>query len=188
MNYLRFDILGPVLFQPEIHEDSRGYFMESFRHNLFQDATCITENFAQDNESLTMAVNTVRGLHFQGPPSAQGKLIRCTQGAISDFIVDIRRGSPNYGQHLRVELSADNRQQLWVPPGFLHCLITRALNTVAMYKMTNVYDLDHDGNIDAFDPDIGIAWGVPRSTIHRSNRDTKGPAFADFMSPFEFRD
>ncbi|WP_284539427.1 dTDP-4-dehydrorhamnose 3,5-epimerase, partial [Pleomorphomonas sp. T1.2MG-36] len=129
MQFERSSLDGLFLVVPRRHGDARGYFVETFREDLFS-AAFGPVHFVQDNQSMSAEVGTVRGLHFQLNPRAQGKLVRCLVGAILDVAVDIRRGSPTYGQHVKVELSADNGQQLWVPPGFAHGFCTLEPNTV----------------------------------------------------------
>ena len=134
-----FDIKGPVLFTPKLHLDARGYFMETFTAQSFKAATGETLSFVQDNQSYSEAKHTIRGLHFQSPPHAQGKLVRCLAGSILDVAVDIRSGSETYGQHVKVVLSEDNKSQLWVPPGFLHGFATLEPDAVVAYKCTDYY-------------------------------------------------
>ncbi|MEM9599706.1 MAG: dTDP-4-dehydrorhamnose 3,5-epimerase [Pseudomonadota bacterium] len=180
----RFDISGPVLFTPHRFVDDRGYFAETFRQNLFEQAIGEVMPFVQDNQSLSERKGTVRGLHYQAPPRAQGKLVRCTQGAIIDVAVDARSESPTYGQHVRVRLSADNGAQLWVPPGFLHGFATLTDHCLVQYKCTAYYDADCDGCVAWNDPDLGIDWGLSEADAVISAKDASAPAFADFQTPF----
>jgi dTDP-4-dehydrorhamnose 3,5-epimerase len=185
MDTQTFHINGPVLFKPRRISDERGYFSETFRQSVFDEATGGGIRFLQDNESLSMACGTVRGLHFQSPPHAQGKLVRCAQGALIDVAVDARVGSPTYGQHVRVELSADNGYQLWVPVGFLHGFATLEANTIIQYKCTDYYSKECDGNVLWNDPDLLIDWGIEESTAVLSPKDIDAPRFGDFDSPFK---
>ena len=180
-----FDVQGPVLFTPRRFGDARGYFMETFRASTFREAVGDdAPAFVQDNQSLSARKGTVRGLHFQSPPHAQGKLVRCSQGRILDVAVDARRGSPTFGQHVAVELSADNAAQLWVPVGFLHGFSTLEDDTVVQYKCTDYYAADCDGTVAWDDPDLGIYWGIDPQRAIVSAKDAAAPRFADFGSPF----
>jgi len=140
----------------------------------------------QHNHSLSGEAGVVRGLHFQTPPHAQGKLVRVTRGCVLDVAVDIRKGSPWYGQHVAVELSADNWQQLWVPPGFAHGFATREPNTEFLYKVTGLYAPECDSGLIWDDSTLGIDWGVSPGVARLSEKDTKLQAFADFESPFTY--
>ena len=170
-----FEIDGPRLFTPRRFGDSRGWFSETFRASWLPD-----ETFVQDNASLSTACHTLRGLHYQSPPHAQGKLVRCTAGRVLDVAVDARVGSATYGQHVTAELSAANGAQLWVPAGFLHGFLTLADDTQVAYKCTAYYSGAHDGAV-AWDS-VGVDWGVSAPAL--SDRDAAAPAFADWTSPF----
>ncbi|MGB3455678.1 MAG: dTDP-4-dehydrorhamnose 3,5-epimerase [Litorimonas sp.] len=184
MDIRRFDIDGPVLFAPRRFEDERGYFSETFRQSVFDEAVGTPVRFVQDNQSLSQRAGTVRGLHFQSPPHAQGKLVRCTAGAVMDVAVDVRRGSPTYGQHVRAELNAQTGHQLWVPEGFLHGFATLSDDAVVQYKCTDYYDKPCDGNVSWDDPDLGIDWGLGGRAAILSDKDAAAPRFADFDTPF----
>lgn len=173
---------GVVLICPPRFGDDRGYFSETWNYAKLREHG-IDMQFVQDNHSLSAAINTVRGLHFQSPPSAQDKLVRCTRGALFDVAVDIRKGSPTYGQWVGYELSAENGHQLLVPKGFLHGFSTRAPNTEIQYKCTDYYAPECDGAVRFDDPDIGIDWGLS-GDAHLSAKDGAAPALADFDSPF----
>lgn len=169
--------------------DDRGWFAESWRHNAFCDAIGKTVTFVQDNHSFSNARHTVRGLHYQTPPHAQGKLVRCTAGAIMDVAVDFRHGSPTFGQSVGEVLSADNAALLWVPAGFLHGFATLSDNAQVQYKCTDYYAGDCDANIAWNDPDLNIDWGMahgfdPASAI-LSGKDSQAPAFQAVKSPFK---
>ena len=151
------------LITPQKYGDDRGFFMETFRQQSFNEALDQEVIFVQDNHSLSIPAGTIRGLHFQAPPHAQGKLVRCIRGSIIDVAVDVRQRSPSYGQHIRVKLSAENAQQLWVPEGFLHGFATLEPNTEVAYKVTDYYSTECDGNVLWNDPDIGIDWGIDRN-------------------------
>jgi len=177
-----FSIDGPVLFTPKQFRDSRGFFAEIFKANVFETAIGGAYNFVQDNLSVSEKTGTIRGLHFQAPPHAQGKLVSCQRGQIMDVIVDARKSSPTYGQHMRVALSAETRAQLWVPPNFLHGYITHEDNCEVVYKVTDYYAPASEGSIMWNDPDLAIDWGIAKPII--SERDMDGQSFADFESPF----
>jgi len=179
-----FDIEGPVLFTPSTFSDDRGSFTETFRAREFEARIGTNETFVQDNESFSKLQGTVRGLHFQRPPHAQGKLVRCTAGSIVDVAVDARSQSDTYGQHIRVILSAENTRQLWVPPGFLHGFSTIEANTIVAYKCTNYYSQESDGNVRFDDPELGIDWGLESGSAILSDKDLKAPSFKSFKSPF----
>ena len=174
-----------IKIRPRIFKDQRGEFMETFKQSLFNDAVGRDIQFIQDNQSLSLRANTVRGLHYQSPPYAQGKLVRCVQGAIIDVAVDIRQGSSTYGQAVSAELTADNHEQLWVPEGFLHGFATLMDNTIVQYKCTNYYSPECDGNVSWNDADLDIDWGINAEKAVLSEKDEKAPAFKDFQSPFK---
>ncbi len=171
---------GVKILTPNRFGDARGFFSESWNKQLLADHG-ITLEFVQDNHSMSAQVGTVRGLHFQAPPHAQDKLVRCGQGALFDVAVDIRKGSPTYGQWFGVELSAENGKQLLVPKGFLHGFITRAPNTEILYKCTDYYAPDCDGAVHW--DSCGISWDHDGAAL-LSDKDVAAPALADFDSPF----
>lgn len=146
----------------------------------------VTCRFVQDNHSLSRFTGTIRGIHFQSPPHAQDKLVRCTRGRIIDYAVDLRHGSPTYGQHVAAELSADNGDQLFVPVGFGHAFVTLEPDTEVMYKVSDVYAPQCDGGIRWDCPDIGIDWPLPFGGPTLSDKDVRLPALADFDSPFSY--
>ena len=174
-----------IRLTPRRFADSRGYFMESFKQSSFRDATGSTVHFVQENQSLSFKRDTIRGLHFQGPPKSQGKLVRCIQGRILDIAVDIRLGSPSYGQSVSAELSPDNMHQLWIPSGFLHGFRTLEENTIVTYQCTEMYAPECEGAIIWNDPDLDVDWGIETpSSI--SDRDLAAERFADFKSPYHY--
>jgi len=185
MKITKYDIKGVLMFTPKKFSDERGFFMETFSAKLFAQATGSETVFVQDNHSLSRDVGTVRGLHFQAPPHAQGKLVRCTRGRIMDVAVDVRQGSPTYGEHVKAELNAENGAQLWVPPGFLHGFATLAPDTEVQYKVTDIYAPECDGNVKWNDPDLGIDWGVDKETATLSEKDQEAPSFGKFKTPFK---
>lgn len=176
---------GVILFTPKRFGDDRGFFSETFNLRTFE--TYVPGvNFVQDNHSLSRDVGVVRGLHFQTPPHAQGKLVRVTKGRVFDVAVDIRVGSPTYGQHVAIELSAENWQQLWIPPGFAHAFCTVEPDTEFCYKVTEYYAPDNDAGIAFDDPDLGIDWPVDTKKAILSDKDRKLPRLKDYASPFRF--
>ena len=175
-----------IRLTPRRITDARGYFLETFRLNTFQKETGTKVDFKQENQSLSLKANTVRGLHFQGPPKGQGKLVRCLQGSILDVAVDIRRGSPTYGQSVVEELSCKNDQQLWIPAGFLHGFRTLEDNTIVSYRCTAIYHPESEGAVIWNDPDLNIAWGIETPQAI-SERDLNAAYFADFKSPFRYK-
>ena len=175
-------IPGLVVIEPVVHGDHRGFFSESYSANALAEHG-ITTQFVQDNHSLSMTKGTIRGLHFQAPPHAQDKLVRCGRGALFDVAVDIRKGSPTYGQWIGVELTAENGRQLLVPKGFLHGFITRAPETEIIYKCTDYYAPDCDGAV-RWDS-CGIDWGFDGQP-RLSAKDAEAPTLAEFDSPFRF--
>ena len=170
---------------PRRFGDHRGFFSESYNAQLFADHG-INTVFVQDNHSVSQAVGTVRGLHFQSPPHAQAKLVRCGRGAIFDVAVDIRCGSPSYGKWVGVELSFENGKQLLVPAGFLHGFMTLQPDSEIIYKCSDFYAPDCDGAVRFDDPDIGIEWPDLDSAPVLSEKDTIAPLLADFDSPFVY--
>ena len=174
------------MLPPARFGDARGFFSESWNRKTLA-AQGITLDFVQDNHSLSAQIGTIRGLHFQSPPHAQAKLVRCGRGCLLDVVVDIRRGSPTYGQWLGEELSDQNGRQLLIPAGFLHGFITRAPDTEIVYKCTDYYAPACDGAVRFDDPDIGIDWGLPAGVAPiLSDKDATAPLLRDLASPFVF--
>jgi dTDP-4-dehydrorhamnose 3,5-epimerase len=157
MDIRSFELVGPLEITPRLLGDARGYFAEVWRDDHFTPLAGMFD-FVQENQSHSAQVGTIRGLHFQTPPAAQGKLVRCVKGAIFDVAVDIRHGSPTFGQWIGVELTAQRLNQLWVPPGFAHGFCTLAPDTIVSYKVTNYYSPDHDKGLRWNDPALGIVW------------------------------
>lgn len=182
-----FPIKGLYAFTPKKFGDDRGFFSETFNSKAFAEVVPDV-TFVQDNHSLSRDVGVLRGLHFQTPPHAQGKLVRVTRGRVLDVAVDIRKGSPTYGQHASVELSADNWKQLWVPPGFAHGFCTLEPDTEFLYKVTDYYAPDCDSGIAFDDPNLGIDWPFSRSEAILSGKDAGLRSFKDFNSPFTYEE
>jgi dTDP-4-dehydrorhamnose 3,5-epimerase len=163
--------------------DQRGWFAETYNERRFGEWG-IPVRFVQDNHSLSRPVGTVRGLHYQAPPCGQAKLVRVVRGRILDVAVDARRGSPTYGEHVAVELSAEAGDQLFLPVGFLHGFVTLEPDTEVVYKVSDFYDRASDGGVRWNDPTLGIAWGVATAVV--SEKDAAQPLFADWTSPFDY--
>jgi len=168
---------------PKRFSDYRGFFSETYNRQRFLEAG-ITETFVQDNHSLSVAVGTVRGLHFQSPPFAQAKLVSVVRGRILDVAVDIRRSSPTYGRHVAVELSAENGRHLLVPVGFAHGFCTLEPDTEIQYKVSAYYSAAHDHGLAFDDPALGIAWPVPLDQAILSDKDRKQPRLSELPSYF----
>lgn len=168
---------------PKRFGDHRGFFSESYSSKVFAEHG-IDLVFVQDNHSVSATVGTVRGLHFQSPPHAQDKLVRCGKGKIFDVAVDIRKGSPTYGKWVGVELSAENGRQLLIPVGFLHGFVTRTPDCEVQYKCTDFYAPHCDGSIRWDDPTIGIEWGLGDNQPILSDKDAMAPLLSGFDSPF----
>ncbi len=178
------DIAGLILLEPKKHGDHRGFFSETYSRRRLAEAGFDAE-FVQDNHSLSVETGVVRGLHFQSPPFAQAKLVRVVAGAILDVVVDIRRGSPTFGDHAAVELSAANWRQLLVPEGFAHGFVTLEPETQAVYKVTAYYAPDHDHGLLWSDPALGIDWGIAPEAAQLSDKDRAQPRLAELASPFD---
>jgi dTDP-4-dehydrorhamnose 3,5-epimerase len=171
------------LITPKFFRDDRGYFVETYRADRLT-AAGVDIAFVQDNQSLSVPVGTIRGLHFQTPPRAQDKLVRCIRGAILDVAVDIRRGSPTYGQHVAVRLSADDGLQLLVPKGFAHGFCTLEPDTEVVYKVSDYYAPECDRGLAWDDPALGIAWPVAAGAAVLSPKDRTHPRLADLPPAF----
>lgn len=182
MNVTKTALPGVLVLEPRRFGDHRGFFSESWNAKTMADAG-ITTAFVQDNHSMSHEVGTLRGLHFQAPPSAQAKLVRCGRGVLFDVAVDVRRGSPTYGHWIGEELSFENGRQLLIPEGFLHGFITRVPDTEIIYKCSDYYDADADGSV-AWDS-CGIDWGMDGTPV-LSHKDTAATPLADFDTPFTY--
>lgn len=174
-----------VLVRPKKFGDARGYFMETWSEDAFA-AAGIAASFVQDNQSLSAARGVVRGLHFQVPPTPQAKLVRVLRGAIFDVAVDLRMGSPSYGQWCAATLTADGAEQLFVPRGFAHGFCTLEPGTEVAYKVDGPYAPDCEGGLAWDDPDLAIAWPIAREEAQLSGKDAALPGFAGFASPFAY--
>lgn len=183
MQVQSFDIPDVKLITPRHIGDERGYFAETFRADLFAQH-CGEVTFVQDNESLSAKAGTIRGLHFQSNPHAQGKLVRCTAGALFDVSVDIRQGSPTFGQWVGEILTPENGKQLWVPPGFAHGFCSLKPDTVICYKVTDYYSAECDKGLAWDDPAIAIAWPDLADAETLSAKDRKQPLLSELPAYF----
>lgn len=187
MEFRSFDIAEIKVVTPKHIGDDRGYFSETFRNDLFAEH-CGDFTFVQDNESFSAIPGTIRGLHFQTEPHAQGKLVRCTAGALFDVAVDIRNGSPTFGQWVAETLTPQNGKQLWVPPGFAHGFCSLEPNTVICYKVTDYYNAECDKGLAWDDPAIGIAWPDLAAPETLSAKDRRQPSLADLPNYFTWKE
>ena len=183
MNIITTDIEGVLIVEPRVFGDARGYFFESFSQRDFLAATGFDIRFVQDNESRSCH-GVVRGLHFQLPPFAQSKLVRVVEGSVLDVAVDIRRGSPTYGHHVAVELSAENKRQFFLPKGFAHGFAVLSDTAIFQYKCDEYYHPEAEGAIAWNDPTLAIDWRLNPDEVILSDKDRRHPLFADFLTPF----
>lgn len=172
MKFVKQSIPDVIVIEPNLHGDARGYFMETFRQDLFEAAVGHTVNFVQDNESMS-SKGVLRGLHFQLAPHAQSKLVRVIEGRVLDVAVDIRVGSPHFGQYVAVELTADNKKQLFVPRGFAHGFVVLSETATFAYKVDNYYSPECDRGIAFNDPQLNINWRLSNELLMLSDKDTK---------------
>ncbi len=184
MEIEKFYIDGPIAITPNKFGDERGFFSEVFSKQGLKEIG-INPDFVQDNHSYSSQLGVIRGLHFQIDPNAQGKLVRVTRGSVVDVIVDIRHGSPTYGNHIKVELSADNWKQLWVPVGFAHAFCTLTNHVEFLYKVTGYYSPECDQGLAFDDPDLGIEWPISSSEVILSAKDRQHPRLKDMPRYFE---
>jgi dTDP-4-dehydrorhamnose 3,5-epimerase len=171
--------------EPAKHGDARGFFSEVWRADVLA-ANGVDVPFVQDNHAFSASLGVLRGLHFQLPPHEQGKLVRCVRGAILDVAVDIRSGSPTFGRHVKLEISAVNWRQIWVPPGFAHGYVTLEPDTEVAYKVTNYYDAGADRGLAFDDPALAIDWGIPANELVISEKDQRNPALAELGAAFTY--
>lgn len=188
MEVIKTNIEGLIIIEPRVFKDARGYFFESFSQREFDEKVAIPQYghpivFVQDNESMS-SYGVMRGLHFQRPPFTQSKLVRCVKGAVLDVAVDIRKGSPTYGQHVAVELTEDNHRQFFVPRGFAHGFAVLSETAVFQYKCDNFYHPEADGGVSIVDDSLGIDWQIPVENALLSEKDMKHALLKDFDSPF----
>ena len=187
INIIKTAIEGVVIIEPKVFGDARGYFFESFSERDFNEAMIPILGhgikFVQDNESMS-SYGVMRGLHFQTMPYTQSKLVRCVKGAVLDVAVDIRKGSPTYGQHVAVELTEDNHRQFFIPRGFAHGFSVLSDTAIFQYKCDNYYAPANDGGISILDESLGIDWQIPIEKAVLSEKDLKHTLLKDFDSPF----
>lgn len=184
MNVIETGIEGLLILEPRIFKDARGYFFESFSQREFEEKVGPVR-FVQDNESMS-TYGVMRGLHFQRPPYTQSKLVRCVSGRVLDVAVDIRLGSPTYGQHVAVELSAENHRQFFISKGFAHGFAVLSETAVFQYKCDEFYHPEADDGISILDGSLGIDWRIPTDKAILSEKDTRHGMLADFQSPFTY--
>ncbi|MBK7148646.1 MAG: dTDP-4-dehydrorhamnose 3,5-epimerase [Bacteroidetes bacterium] len=184
MPFKETEFKGLMIFEPRVFEDSRGYFFESFSKRTFADAGIVSE-FVQDNESKSQR-GVLRGLHYQLPPFAQAKLVRVVEGSVLDVVVDIRKGSPTYGQHFDIELSAENKRQLYIPHGFAHGFAVLSDTCIFQYKCDNYYSKESEGGILYNDPALGIDWKIDLAHAVVSDKDRGLPLLADCVNTFQY--
>ncbi len=184
MRVIKGDIVGLYIIEPKLFGDSRGYFYESFSQERFSREVCDT-TFVQDNQSMSKR-GVLRGLHFQSPPHSQSKLVSVVHGRVLDVAVDIRQGSLTYGQHVAVELSAENHRQLFIPRGFAHGYVVMSDEAIFQYKCDSYYAPQNEGTILWNDPDLAIEWGGVDEEFILSEKDQRGVRFSEFESPFSY--
>lgn len=185
MNFISTPIPGLTIIEPRVFGDERGYFFESFNLNTFRKHIGDI-HFVQDNESKS-SQGVLRGLHFQTPPFDQSKLVRCVSGEVLDVAVDIRKGSPTYGQHVSVLLSGENKRQFFIPRGFAHGFVVLSDTAVFAYKVDNWYAPTHDGGIAWNDPHLAIDWRVDHAIVKVSEKDAQLPLLNQIITPFQYQ-
>ncbi len=183
MNVIKTDVLDVYILEPQVFGDHRGWFMESWSQKAMEEAG-LYYNFVQDNQSFSAKKGTLRGLHFQKGDAAQAKLVRCNRGAVVDFAVDMRKGSPTYKKWVGVELSAENKKQLLIPRGFLHGFVTLTDDVEFLYKADNLYNAEADRGIRWNDPDIGVDWNIENPIT--SEKDNNAPLLKDSDIDFKY--
>ena len=185
MEFIEQSIPEVVLIKPKVFGDDRGYFVETFRQDKFEQAVGYKVDFCQDNESRSTK-GVLRGLHFQKPPHAQSKLVRVIEGEVLDVAVDIRKGSPTYGQYVSALLSAENKHQLFVPRGFAHGFVVLSETAIFAYKVDHYYAPESDAGLAFDDAQIAVDWGIDKALLKLSDKDTKQPSFEKLQSGFEY--
>lgn len=182
MKFIETKISDVIIIEPSVFIDERGYFLETYNQNKFEEAVGMT-SFIQDNESKS-SKGVLRGLHFQKPPFEQAKLVRCIEGEVLDVAVDIRKNSKTYGQHIAVILSGENKRQLFVPRGFAHGFLVLSDNATFAYKVDNKYAPNYDAGIRWNDKELSIQWSMKENEITVSDKDALLPPLSDFITPF----
>ena len=186
MNFTRTSIPDVIVVEPKVHGDERGYFVETFRQDKFEEFAGFKINFIQDNESRSHK-GVLRGLHYQLAPFAQSKLVRVIDGKVLDVAVDIRVGSPTFGEHVAVELSGKNKKQMFIPRGFAHGFVVLSETCTFAYKVDNYYSPECDRGIAFDDEELKIDWKLPLEELHLSAKDTKQPKLHETLDLFEYR-
>ena len=185
MKFVRTELEDVVIIEPKVFSDNRGYFMETFRQDKFEDFIGYSVKFCQDNESMS-SYGVLRGLHYQLPPFAQSKLVRVIKGRVLDVAVDIRRGSPTFGKYVSIELSEENKRQLFIPRGFAHGFVVLSDEAIFAYKVDNYYNPECERGIAFNDPAIGIDWQVKNEELKLSDKDKKHPLLSEASDLFEY--
>jgi len=185
MKFTRTEIEDVIIIEPKVHGDNRGYFLESYRQDKLEEFLGYHVEFCQDNESKSMK-GVLRGLHYQLPPYAQTKLVRVIQGRVLDIAVDIRKDSPTFGKHVGVELSADNKKQLFVPRGFAHGFVVLEEDTIFAYKVDSYYSPECDRGMAFDDPTLNIDWLLPEPELVLSEKDRRQPKLAEVLELFDY--
>ena len=184
MKFTIQSIPGVILIEPTLYGDNRGYFVETHRQDLLEEALGYKVNFVQDNESKS-SKGVLRGLHYQIPPYTQAKLVRAIEGSVLDIVVDIRKSSPTFGQHVAIELTAENKHQIFIPQGFAHGFIVLSDSAKFSYKVDNYYSPEHERGIAFDDKNLAINWRIPLKDIELSNKDKSLPSLSDAIELFE---
>ena len=185
MEFIPQSIPDVWVIEPKIHGDERGYFVETFRQDKFEDALGYKVNFIQDNESKSCK-GVLRGLHFQLPPHAQSKLVRVMEGVVLDVAVDLRKGSPSFGQHVAVELSGDNKKQMFIPRGFGHGFVVLTDGATFAYKVDSYYSPECDRGLAFDDTELNIDWQLPKEQLLISDKDTQQPPLSELIDCFDY--
>jgi len=186
MNFIRTDISDVIVIEPKVHGDDRGYFVETFRQDMLEEFLGFKVDFCQDNESKS-SKGVLRGLHYQLAPSAQTKLVRVIQGSVLDVAVDIRKGSPTFGEYVAVKLTGENKKQLFVPRGFAHGFVVLEDNTTFAYKVDNYYSPENDRGIAFDDIDLGIDWILKHTELNLSAKDKIQPKLIETNDTFDYK-
>ena len=184
MKFTVQSIPGVILIEPTLYGDNRGYFLETHRQDLLEDILGYKVNFVQDNDSKS-SKGVLRGLHYQIPPYTQAKLVRAIEGSVLDIVVDIRKSSPTFGQHVAIELTAENKHQIFIPQGFAHGFIVLSDSAIFSYKVDNYYSPEHERGIAFDDKNLAINWRIPLKDIELSNKDKAQPSLSDAIELFE---